>query len=210
MSIRAPSNGRTEPLTTSDAISHALDRAACKSLHIGGWLTSRSRRAKSFVNLPIANCCLACPAQQRGSHGESRAYGRNQDEVALLQSSLLPCRFQCQWDGPCRSVAKFADIDNDAIFLQAQSLRGRHNDPPICLVRNKQFHVVAGESITLQQPVRSFRHFADGILKDLRTILVNKMHFLVHRFMRRGMQASASGHVEIASAGSIHFMREVD
>jgi len=54
------------------------------------------------------------------------------------------------------------------------------------------------------------RHLSHRIFEDWLTVLVNKVHLLVHSFVARRMQAAATRHIQRASAGTIHLVFEVN
>ena len=75
---------------------------------------------------------------------------------------------------------------------------------------NKSGDIGAGKSIAGKNFVRDFCHFANGIFEHCCAVLMDKVHFLLDRFVRRRMQAPAARHVERASSGAIYLMNKVD
>jgi hypothetical protein len=136
------------------------------------------------------------PTQECGASSESRANGGEQHQVALLQSLFFQRRLHCQRDRACRGVAIAIDVDDDLLERQAQAFGGSRDDPPIGLMGDEAIYVVAGQAMFGQDFFRHLGHFFDRVLEDILSVLVDDVHFLVHGFVRRRMQAAASGHVQ--------------
>ena len=94
--------------------------------------------------------------------------------------------------------------------FMSQSIRGGGDDPAVGLVGNEGIDVTALQSVAGQDLLAEFGLFADGELENRLPVLMDVVHPLVHRFLGGGMEASAAGHVERTTAGTIHFMNEID
>src|SRR5260370_23840606 len=73
-----------------------------------------------------------------------------------------------------------------------------------------QCDVFMGIPIALEKFAGDFGHPPDSILKDLLSILMNAVHFLINCLVRWGMQRPAAGHIEICAAGTIDVVNEIE
>jgi hypothetical protein len=62
---------------------------------------------------------LITPSPQVGAHGEPRAHGGEQYNVAFPEFALINGVLRRQWDGCSRSIAEPVDVDYDAIARNA-------------------------------------------------------------------------------------------
>ena len=108
---------------------------------------------------------------------------------------MLARAFKRQRNGSCGGVAELIDVDDDAVFLQPQPVRGRHDDAAVGLVGNEQGHVTAFEAVAREHRLRGLRHLADSVLEYRLPILMHVMHLLVHGLMAGRIAAASAGHI---------------
>ncbi len=77
-------------------------------------------------------------------------------------------------------------------------------------MRNDEREIVAGVSVALEQLRGKLAHPSDGIFEDVLPFLMNVVHALFDRFMRRRVQRAAAGHIQIAAARAVHIVRKID
>ena len=70
--------------------------------------------------------------------------------------------------------------------------------------------VVAGETVACEQVPASLEHFADGVLEDLRAVLVDEVQTLVHGLVGSWQAAAAGGHLEGVPARAVDFAQEIE
>src|SRR5712692_4857204 len=74
----------------------------------------------------------------------------------------------------------------------------------------KYSHVTTFQSVSLQDGLANLDHFTHSKFEHRLSILVDVVHFLVHRLVRGWVQASASRHVQGCASGTIYFVEKVD
>ena len=77
-------------------------------------------------------------------------------------------------------------------------------------MRNECLDVARFQPISLEEFLTQFRLLAYRVLENRLPILMDIVHLLIHSFVRRRMQAAASGHVEGATTRAINLVHEVD
>ena len=151
---------------------------------------------------------LVRPAQEHCSGGVSGAYGDQKDQIAFAEALLLERRPS----GPRGIVA--------AVVLPKWSILTRifESSTPrrSCIARMMRRLAWCGTTSARSRLVRPLRssistgqlaHSPHSILENLRAFLVDVVHALFDRLVRRGMQRTAGGHVEIAAARTVDIVR---
>jgi hypothetical protein len=125
---------------------------------------------------------LEGPLQERCTTGKACSDRREQNGIALLQFSFGNGRHHRQGNGSCRSVSVAIDVDDDFLERHLQALGGRHDDSAIRLVGDEAIDIGSGLAILLENAFGHLRHFLDGVLEDLRSILMDDVHVLLNGF----------------------------
>ena len=68
----------------------------------------------------------------------------------------------------------------------------------------------AAHPVALEQALARLHELADRVLEDVGAFLADEMLAAVHRLVGRGAEAPPGGHVQVAGAGAVHLVGEVD
>ena len=77
-------------------------------------------------------------------------------------------------------------------------------------MRDEAIDILARQLVLLQNAVRHLRHLLHRILEDVLSILMNTMHFLVNRLVRRRVQTSPSRHEQVLPAHALDLRHMID
>src|SRR5260370_6634579 len=120
-----------------------------------------------------------------------------------MEGALLHGIAQAQGNRSCGRITVAVDVHYYLGIVDPQALLRRSNDAQVGLMGHEKFQVVLGKAILFEQTRRHFGHTPYGVLKYLRSFLVDIVHTLLDGFLAGGIERPATWHVEERSAGTI-------